>query len=99
MLSFIPMHFAFRVYGTRTAQGIGMQGSRRLWNNALRGSLYLGLTLLAAGQPAPSDPLEALRAEMQQLRVTLKEMNDQLAGTRRESQDLRRELEAVRKQL
>lgn len=76
-----------------------MQGSRRLWSNALRGSLYLGLTLLAAGQPAPSDPLEALRAEMQQLRVTLKEMNYQLAGTRRESQDLRRELEAVRRQL
>jgi len=66
-----------------------MRGSRSLsglWKNAMPSAVYLGSAMLAMGQGAPaaaSDPVEALRVQMEQLRMTLKEMNDQLADTRR----------------
>ena len=75
-----------------------MQGIRCLVN-AMCGAMYLGSAIAAAGQTPASDPLETLRAQMEQLRATLSEMSDQLAGTRRESQELRQELRAVREEL
>lgn len=78
-----------------------MPGSKS-FVNAVCGVVYLGSSIVAAGQvvnaPA-SDPLEALRAQMEQLRMTLNAMSDELAGTRRESQELRQELRAVREEL
>src|SRR5690242_7581388 len=79
--------------------------NRQVWclmRNAMLGAVYFGSAMLAAGQVVtapPKDPIEALRAQMEQLRVSLMEMNDQLAGARRESRELRQELQAVREQL
>src|SRR5689334_4796487 len=61
----------------------------------LFGMACLALAPLAFGQPAGpqrKDPIEALRAEIQELR-------DQLAGSRRESQELRREVQELRERM
>lgn len=76
-----------------------MQGNGCRLKSAVVGAICVGSSMLAAGQTPASDPLEALRAQMEQLRMTLNAMSDELAGTRRESQELRQELRAVRQEL
>jgi len=65
-------------------------------------AVFCGLAMLAAAQtnaPKPNDPLEALRSQMQELRVALNDVRDQLAASRVESKELRQELADVRQQL
>jgi len=76
-----------------------MQGNGCRTRFAMVGAVCLASSMLARGETQPSDPLEALRVQLDQLRETLKAMNDELAGTRRESQELRQELRAVREEL
>ncbi|HYL73799.1 MAG TPA: hypothetical protein VEU96_06315 [Bryobacteraceae bacterium] len=58
----------------------------------------------AVGQPTPAnsqgaDPLRSVMAQMEQLRLALNDMRDQLAESRREGRELRRELQTVQEQL
>src|SRR4051794_13085361 len=69
---------------------------------ATLGALFLGAAMLAAGQSATassSDALETLRVQLEKLRAIVVEINEQLAGSRRETLELRRELQGVRQQL
>jgi hypothetical protein len=67
------------------------------------GALYIGATGLAAAQattaPGTDPGIESLRTQIEKLQAAVNQLNDQLAGARQESQELRREFHAVREQL
>ena len=54
--------------------------------------------LTTANSPS-DDPLKGLMAQMEQLRLALNDMRDQLAESRREGRELRQELQTVKEQL
>ncbi len=79
-----------------------MSAGKRFLREAKLYAPYAVLAMLTAAQATaqPSnDPIEALRAQMHELRVALREMHDELVSSRVESQELRRELQAVQEQV
>jgi hypothetical protein len=72
-----------------------------LWKTlALDFAVCLGVAAQTIPAASPgSAGTDALLSQLQELRAAISEMRDQLAGSIRESQELRRELQAVRGQL
>lgn len=73
---------------------------RFLRNAWLAAVLGFGLALPAVGQTASAaDPLKSVLTQIEQLRLALNDVRDQLAESRREDRELRQELLAVKEQL